>query len=387
MKDFTFKMPTKIIYGIGKSRDLSEIIASFNAKKVFIVTGKHVSSTEAFSKIIAGLESAHIAYDVFKDTITDPTIESIDDAADTLRESKSQLVIAVGGGSPIDTAKAICMLQTNSGSIREYLFGGTKAVTNRPLPMICIPTTAGSGSEVTAASVITDVDNNIKLSVTHEFLIPSVAIIDPLMHVDMPPIITASTGLDAMTHAIEAYTSKNSSMLSDIAALKAIELITNNIRTATYDPYNLEARKNMAIGSILAAISFSNGGLGAVHGITQSMGGLCHVSHGIANAMMLPYVCKKNFKGNLEKFATIYDILDNSNKPTLSTREKAQGVSELLHDLVCDLPIPNKLCEVNVTREIFPQIVEGTMSYRLLPFNPVVLTEQDILEILEDAYE
>ena len=294
--------------------------------------------------------------------------------------------IAVGGGSVIDTAKAMCMLVTNEGSVKEYLFGGSKTVENPSLPLIVVPTTAGSGSEVSAASVITDEENDIKLSVSHEYLMPKFAVIDPLQQIHMPAFITATTGMDALTHAIESYVSLNANPFSDAYGEMAIRLIGENIRTAVHDPLNLEAREKMAVASTLAGTAFVNGGLGAVHGISQAMGGVAHVAHGTANSMMLPYVIEKNTPGNLEKFGKIAELL-GENVTGLSKWEAAHCAISAVQKLAADLRIPSKLTEVGVTKEMFPAIIKGTMEYRLLAVNPVKITEQDVEEILEKAYE
>lgn len=303
-----------------------------------------------------------------------------------LKDSGCDVCVAVGGGSVIDTAKAMCMLITNEGSVKEYLFGGSKTVENPSLPLIAVPTTAGSGSEVSAASVITDEENDIKLSVSHEYLMPKFAIIDPLQQIHMPAFITATTGMDALTHAIESYVSLNANPFSDAYGEMAIRLIGENIRAAVHDPLNLEAREKMAVASTLAGTAFVNGGLGAVHGISQAMGGVAHVAHGTANSMMLPFVIEKNIPGNLEKFGKIAKLL-GENVAGLSKWEAAHCAITAVQKLAADLRIPKKLTEVGVTKEMFPAIIKGTMEYRLLAVNPVKITEQDVEEILEKAYE
>lgn len=217
------------------------------AKKPFIVTGKHVGKTDEFAKIIASLEEKGYSVQLFTDTQPDPPIDVCDAAAQVLKDSGCDVCVAVGGGSVIDTAKAMCMLVTNEGSVKEYLFGGSKTVENPSLPLIAVPTTAGSGSEVSAASVITDEENDIKLSVSHEYLMPKFAVIDPLQQIHMPAFITATTGMDALTHAIESYVSLNANPFSDAYGEMAIRLIGENIRTAVHDPMNLAAREKMAV--------------------------------------------------------------------------------------------------------------------------------------------
>ena len=242
MKDFLFKSPTKVKFGAGISFQLYEIFEEMGAKKPFFVTGKHVGKTDEFAKIIASLEEKGYSVQLFTDTQPDPPIDVCDAAAQVLKDSGCDVCVAVGGGSVIDTAKAMCMLVTNEGSVKEYLFGGSKTVENPSLPLIVVPTTAGSGSEVSAASVITDEENDIKLSVSHEYLMPKFAVIDPLQQLHMPAFITATTGMDALTHAIESYVSLNANPFSDAYGEMAIRLIGENIRTAVHNPLNLEAR-------------------------------------------------------------------------------------------------------------------------------------------------
>ncbi len=386
MKDFQFKMLTKVKFGIGISKKIGEVLNEFNGKKVFLLTGPHIVKTDIIKTIKDGLDYSNIEYEVYSDIVTDPTIEIVDKTAHILRKSNADLVVAVGGGSPMDTAKAVCMLQTNQGSIRDYLFGGTKTVTNPCMTLICVPTTAGSGSEMTASAVITDAQNNIKLSVTNDYLMPKIALIDPELQTGMPPGVTASTGLDALTHAIEAYVSLNASPLSDMNAIYAIEVIGKNLRTAVSDGNNLEARSQMAVASSIAAVSFLNGGLGVVHGIAQSMGGVAHVSHGVANGMILPYAMERNYVGNLEKFKNIAIAL-GENIEGLTLRKAAQKSVKAVFELVNDIGVPTKLREVGITKDHFSEIINGTMSYRLLALNPCKLNAQDIENILIKAYE
>jgi len=386
MKNFQFRMPTKVIFGVGVSKNLVEISKTFNAKKIFILTGPHIVKTDIIKSIKESLDEAKAEYQIFSDIVTDPTIEVVDKTAEVLRESGADIVVAVGGGSPMDTAKAICMLQTHEGSVRDYLFGGTKTVINQCMPLICIPTTAGSGSEMTAATVITDTQNEIKLSVAHDYLIPKIALIDPELQVGMPQRVTASTGMDALTHAIEAYVSLNANPLSDMYALYAIETIGKNLRTAVSNGNNIEARSNMAIASSIAAAAFLNGGLGVVHGIAQSMGGVAHVPHGIANGLILPYAMERNFVGNLEKFKNIAIAL-GENVEGLTLHKAAQKAAEAVFELAKDIKVPLKLKEVGIKEEHFPTIIKGTMNYRLLAINPCNLNESDIEDILIKAYE
>jgi alcohol dehydrogenase class IV len=385
MKDFIFKTPTKIIFGTDAALRLGEVISKYNAKKVFIISDQFLASMDWFTKIVDSLKALNYEYEVYLDTVPEPPIEIIDKTVEILKKSGSDILVAIGGGSIIDTSKAAAMLMRNEGSIKDYLFGGSKEVVNKPMTLICIPTTAGSGSEVTGASVISDIENDIKLSVSNELLIPEISIIDPVVQKGMPPALTASTGMDALTHAIEAYTSINANQLSDTYAKEAIKLIGENIYKATFNPNDLLARGNMALGSVMAATAFANAGLGVVHGISQAMGGVAHVPHGVANSMLLPYCMEINMIGNLEKFKNIASLL-GKNVSGLSLREGALKGVNAVKEMSEDLPIANTLSEVGVTKEMYESIVKGTMEYRLLALNPVKITDKDVYKILNKAY-
>ena len=387
MKDFIFKMPAKVRFGEGIHNQLGTILKDeMGFSKVFVATDKGLVATGIIDKVKEGLDKGGIAYEIYDELIPDPTIEVVDEAADVLRQSGADVVLAVGGGSPIDTAKAMCMLQTHEGSVRDYLFGGSKQVTRETMPLVCIPTTAGTGSEMTAASVITNNQDKTKVSVTHENLIPRMAFIDPELQMGMPPFITATTGMDALTHAIESYVSLNAEPISDAMGIAAIRMISENIRLATADGSNKVARTNMAIASTIAGVAFMNGGLGVVHGIAQTIGAVAHVAHGVANSLLLPYCMERNVVGNLSKFRNIA-VAMGENVDGLSEREAAQAAVDAVFQLAEDLKVPMKLKDVGVTREMFPEIIEGTMEYRLLGVNPCKLKPSDIEEILENAFE
>ncbi len=382
--EFEFYSPVKIVTGVGESLKLEKWVKLFRAEMVLVIVDKAVSATDAFRNMTDSMKEQNIAFDIFSDTIPEPPMELIDDLAIQVRKKAYDLVIAVGGGSPMDTAKAVCMLKNNEGRIKEYLFGGTKTPIHPSVPLICIPTTAGSGSEVSCASVIEDTELNIKLSCTHPNLYAEIAILDPLMQKGMPPMVTAGTGMDAMTHAIESYTSKNSCVFTEMYARKAIELIAKNLPVVMKDPDNMESRMMMAQASTLAAISMANGGLGAVHGISQSMGGVAHTPHGITNAILLPKVVKYNCKGDPIKFADIAGLL-GADIRGLTVEEAAEAAGVRIAELNRELGIPDNISSLNVTRDMFPEIVKGTMGYRLLWMNPIEFTEELAYQILEES--
>lgn len=385
MESFQFKCPTKILYGEDKSLSIHEILKEMGRNRVLLLTGKHFKNSDYYKKIKQNIELAKIECLACSDTEPEPSVSLVDLLAQTVRRMDIDCIVAVGGGSVLDTAKAVSILRNNEGSAKDYMFGGKGTIINRGVPLICMPTTAGSGSEVTASSVLSDLENKTKASITHEYLLPELAIIDPNLQMDMPMSVAASTGIDALTHAIEAFVSKHASPMSDLYAKEAISLIGSSIRKAVFFPENKESKGKMALASTLAAVAFMNGGLGAVHGISQAMGGVAHVSHGVGNALMLSYVMEVNVKGNEEKFAQIAKLL-GANTEGLSTTEAAKKSVAMVKELVSDLGIPGSLKEVGVEKSMFSEIVKGTMEYRLLSQNPVPINETIVNAILQNAY-
>lgn len=382
--EFEFYSPIKIVTGVGESQKLNKWVELFHASLVLVIVDGVVAKTDAFLAMTESMKEQGISFDIFSDTIPEPPMELIDNLAAQVREKAYDLVIAVGGGSPMDTAKAVCMLKNNEGRIKEYLFGGSRTPKYPSVPLICIPTTAGSGSEVSCASVIEDTEEHIKLSCTHPNLYAKVAILDPLMQKGMPASVTAGTGMDAMTHAIESYTSKNSSVFTEMYARKAIAIIAKHLPIAVKEPENLESRMMMAQASTMAAITMANGGLGAVHGISQSMGGVAHTPHGITNAILLPKVMKYNYKGDMEKFADIAALL-GVDTSEMTTEEAAQAAGEKIAEINAEIGIPDNITSLKVTKDMFPEIVKGTMGYRLLWMNPIPFTEELGYKILEES--
>lgn len=382
--EFEFSAPVKIVAGVGAAGDIKHWAEVFEAKHILVITGKHVSQSPAFLAMTGKMEEDQLFFEVYNKTVPEPPMGVVDKLANYMRKQDFDLVLAVGGGSPMDTAKAVCMLKNNPGEIKEYLFGGTKTPQVPSVPLICIPTTAGSGSEVSAASVIEDTDRNVKLSCTHPNMLAKVAILDPQMQVDMPLHITAETGMDAMTHAIEAYTSKNATTFSDMYAKEAIAIIGKYLPKVVKEPGNLEYRMKMAQASSMAAIAFLNGGLGAVHGISQATGGVAHTAHGVTNAILLPKVMQYNYKGNLNKFANIANLL-GINTFGMNMEEAAGASVTAIKELNQKIKIPNTLADIGVTPDMRPQIIEGTMGYRMLWMNPITITEEIVAEILQEG--
>jgi alcohol dehydrogenase class IV len=385
VKDFVFRMPTRVVFGVGAAAKVGEECKKFKAEKAFLVTGRTATRKAAFfTTVVESLKAANIEVEVYSEVEADPSIETIDAGVEALRRSGADIVIALGGGSPIDASKALTILQTNEGSVRDYIYG-KKQITNPTLPLIVIPTTAGTGSEVTAASVVTDKQGKAKLGFSHDYMMPKLAIIDPETHVGMPPSTTAATGIDALTHALEAYVSLNAEPISDALCLHSIKLIGKYLRRAVANGNDIEARSNMVLASLIAGAGFTNAGLGAVHGIAHSLGARYHIAHGVANGLILPYVMECNLIGNLEKFKDIAEALGEKTEG-LTLREAAELAVDAVVQLKEDIGIPHTLKEVGVDKKDFPEIIHDTMGYRLLAINPRKLSERDVEKILLNAY-
>src|SRR5699024_773695 len=276
-------------------------------------------------------------------------------------------LIAIGGGSSIDTSKAISMIVENGGNINDYDNSpqGGKEVKSEGLPVFTIPTTSGTGSEVTQWAVVTDVQRNWKSSIGSPLMAPKVSVVDPTLTLGLPPAITASTGVDALTHAIEAYTCKGAttseSPITDALALRAIKLVGNNLRTAYSQGENYEARKNTMFGSTLAGMSFPNVGLGTVHGMAHPLGGHFEVAHGVANAILLPYVMEFNVLTNPERFSNIAVAL-GEDITGLNPMEAARKAVKAVRSLIQDVEIPSLDSFEKVDPKLFPKLAEDALN-------------------------
>jgi alcohol dehydrogenase class IV/putative sterol carrier protein len=303
---FEFTLPTKLIYGIGILDSIEDSVAGFKNKKVLLVTDEILVKAGPVNKVKKGFKKAGINITATFDRVPpNSTIKTVQDCAALGQKKKCDMMIAVGGGSVIDTAKVANLLMTKKGKVQDHMGAYLLDPADTLLPFIVIPTTAGTGSEVTKVAVIADPDNDVKLPFAEEQFLPDLAILDPEMTVTMPGKLTAYTGMDALVHAIEAYVDKEWSPASDALALHAIKLISENILPACDKPEDLKARGAMQVGSFLAGVAFSHSMVGMVHGIAHALGGVYHIPHGLANTLILPEVMEYNLDTRLERYADI----------------------------------------------------------------------------------
>ena len=294
-------IPSIMQIGSGAIKELGNIMNNMGYKNPLIITDSMMIELGYISRLEEILKSKNIIADIFKDTIPEPTVKSIQDGVNKVKEGNYDSIIALGGGSPIDSAKAISILGKFGGNMKEYRF--PRIVDELGIPVIAIPTTAGTGSEVTKFTIISDETTDEKMLCVGKGFMPSVAIIDYELTLSLPQRSTADTGIDALTHAMEAYVSKKANKFSDAQALQAMNLIAPNLRKVFHDGSNREAREKMMLGATLAGVAFSNASVALVHGMSRPIGAFYHVPHGLSNAMLLPSVTEFSIPAATERYA------------------------------------------------------------------------------------
>ena len=379
---FFFELPTKIEYGVGCISTLPAHLIKRGAKRPIIVTGKSSAKTGTLARVTGLLDEAGIIWTVFDGVEPNPKDVNVRDGAALAREFGADSIVALGGGSPIDCAKAIGVLMAhNSDDIKKY---EGKTAATEPLPtLIAIPTTSGTGSELTFSSVITDSKNKYKMTVKSPYTAAVLAICDPELTLTVPPSVTAATGVDALTHAIEAYTANCHEPVSDAVALHAVRLISANLRAAFNDGSDLEARSNMLMGSMLAGIAFSHSDVASVHCVAESLGGLYDLPHGMCNAIFLPYVMEYSSPNCLQRYA---DIAEAMGIRFDSAAEGARAAVEAVKQLCLDVKLP-AFKTLGVDKADFDKIADMSVLNISTESNPRPMSKQDYLNVLNAAYD
>ncbi len=384
---FEFKCPARIVFGVNSVNRLGEEIGALNGKKALLVTDKGVVSAGLLDKVTAKLTEAAIAYEVFDKVEANPRLATVHEGADMYQEKNCDLIVGLGGGSAMDAAKAIGVKATHEGDVADYTRRGGKPVRNITPPLVAIPTTSGTASEVTWFSVLTDPDEKAKIVIADPYIAPNVSLVDPVMTQTMPPEVTAFTGMDALTHAVEAYVSIKATPLSDTLALKAIELIGSNLREAVGNGDNLEARSNMMLGSTIAGMAFANSSVGLVHAVAHALGGQFNIAHGIANALMLPLVMQYNLIACPSKYADIAWAL-GEDIDGLNDMEAARTSVEAVLDLSEDIGIPKDLKKLGADPSLINALADESENQKgSWPFNPRKVKKADVIEMFKEAFE
>ncbi len=371
--------------GWGSLDQLIPEVEKTGAKKILVVTDPQLVELGLSTKVTAPLEEKGFDVTVYHDVVPEPPLEVGEKLVSFAKEGGFELVIGIGGGSALDLAKLTAVMAGQEGSVADYLnLSGGKEIMNKGLSKILIPTTAGTGSEVTNIAVLSLAST--KDVVTHDYLLADVAIIDPELTLSVPPKVTAATGIDALTHAIEAYVSKNASPVSDALALQAIRLISGSIRTAVRDGADRQARIDMSYGSYISGLAFFNAGVAGVHALAYPLGGQFHISHGESNAVLLSYVMGYIRKSCEGRMAAILEAVKGKSTD-LSDEEASKQCVEELVGIVRDVGIPQRLSEFGISESSLDNLTrDGVKQKRLLARSPMTLGEEDIRVIYRAAY-
>lgn len=375
---FIYEVPCKVIFGEGVSAQVGELSKSLNAKNVLVVYDKGVKSAGIVDPILQSLKDFNLNVNVFDNVMPNPTVEIVNEAVAFAKNLSIDLIVAIGGGSSMDSAKAINIMLTNEGTIEKY--EGLDTLECETLPLIAIPTTSGTASEVTTFSIITDTKAHKKMIIGGKYVGATIALADPNLTLKLPPSITAATGMDAMTHAIEAYLSPVASPLTDVNAIKALDFIYNNLEECVKNGENSKVRGDVMLGSILAGFAFSSAYLGLAHGIAHPLGAHFNIAHGTANAIVLPYVVEFNGETVPEKVCDIGKAMGLDNK-NISVDYVVTKIKELNKKI----GIPT-LSEIGITKSDFDLIAKATLQEASLHTNPRKTEYDDVINILEKAF-
>lgn len=380
MKSFTYHIPTQIEFGNGLIAKLPNYVRSLKASRAIVVGDPGVERARLVEKVSSILKAGGIETVVFTDVESDPATRSVDEGVVLGKDHKADVVVGIGGGSALDTAKAIGLMLTNKGNIRDYV--GIDKVPLAGAPVIAVPTTAGTGSELTIWSVLSDKVQKVKISVGSTLNCAKIALLDPELTLSLPSAITATTGMDALTHALESYVNTATQPISEAMSEQAMVLIAKSLRTAVNDGSNLEARGDMLLASTIAAMAFNNTRLGVVHAFAMPLGAKFGIPHGLVNAIMLPEVMRFNHLSNAKKFARIAEIF-GEDVSGLSAEQAALLSVDAISKLRADVGISAKLSNFGVTPERLDEVVEEALQSGNVPVNPRQPTHDDMRALLQ----
>ncbi len=382
-----FHVPSTILIGGGARREVVAQLQQFAAERVLLVTDADMLRLGPAREIAGLLEEAKFNVTIFEDVQPDPTDRNVMDGLNRFGDADCQAIVAVGGGSPIDTAKAISVLSSNPGPLSKY--AGYHKIPLAGAPLIAIPTTAGTGSEVTKVTVITDTERDVKMMILSVYLVPTVALVDYELTLTMPPALTAAVGVDTLTHGIEAYVSRKAHGLTDPLALSCIQLVAKHLRTAYQEPSNHTARAGMMLAACQGGMAFANSSVCLVHGMSRPIGALFHVPHGLSNAVLLPTVTKFSWSSAAERYATVAKTL-RCCPFHIPDERAAESLTEGLQRLNDDLNVPRlRACRgVDETRfqSSLSKMAADALASGSPQNNPRVPTADEIVALYEQAW-
>lgn len=397
---WTFHTAASLVFGRGAVAQLGDIAGRLKAKRVLVVTDAILTKVGITEQAVAPLRAAGVEVSVFDGCKPEPPVEVIREAVDAARKFAPDVLVGLGGGSNMDAAKLVAVVLAHGGEPTDWV--GDSRVPGPVFPLICVPTTAGTGSEVSAAAVFTDTAAKMKVSTLSQYLRPTFAVVDPLLTVGCPKQVTADSGIDALTHAIEAFTAvdqveflqrpggptvyQGKNPLADLMAVECIQLVGRYLRRAVNEPNDLEARDGMAMAATLGGLAFSNAGVALVHAMEYPVGGAVHVSHGAGNGLLLPYVMRWNLHARPEAIAQIGELLKAG--PGHGTFELAELAIRHIEHMRAECGIPTRLRDIGVTEDMLPGFAERAFGIkRLMRVNPrVPQSAAEILDIYRAAF-
>ncbi len=383
---FKFQAKTKFIAGPHSIKQLGAEVNRLGVSRLLLVTDQGIVKAGLLEAVTTPLESAGISVTLFDQVESNPTNHTADAGAQQARHASAEAVLGVGGGSPIDAAKLIAVMATNDGPIETYCGAGVDPWPEQPLPIIAVPTTAGTGAEVSAAGMINLPDLGRKMDIFGPSILPQVAIADAALTVGLPPKLTAWTGVDALSHAIEAYTCRGATPISDALAEGAIKLAADNLRTAYQAGNNIEARHNMLVASAMAVMAASGaGGLGVIHSLAQTLGGFYNLPHGLTIAVCFTLGLRFNLEMMPHKYATVAHLL-GVNTNGMTTEQAAQTVISAIEQLLVDIDIADTFETLTVQPDDIPQLAKYALLDGCTPTNPRPLNEEDFVALFQQGF-
>lgn len=379
----SFYFPATVLMGAGSIDLISNELKDLNVKKALVVTDKVLVEMGVVDKVTKVLDESNVEYVIFSDVKPNPTVKNVNDGYKVLQENECDFVVSIGGGSPQDAGKGIAVLGANGGSIKDY--NGVNVSKNKSLPIVAINTTAGTASEATINYVITDEERKLKMVIVDKNSMAAIAVNDANLTVGMPKSLTAATGMDALTHAIEGYVSTGATDFSDMFNIEAIKVISQNLKAAFEDGSDIKAREQMSYGQFVTGMGFSNCGLGIVHSMAHQLGGFYDLPHGVCNAILLPHIMEYNMPETGERLVAVANAM-GVDTTDMTLEEGRVAAIDAVKELSKAVGIPDNFTELGVDKKDIEKLSEYAMIDPCTPSNPKEPTQEEMMEIYNEVF-